>query len=314
MELHQLKYFYVIAQCESLTKAARKLHISQPSLSRCLHSLESELGTPLFDRVGRNIVLNETGRFVLDKAIGVINSVNDIKQETEKFIHDENLSVDLYTPVPMGDVESIIIGFKQQYPDIRLRIASWHSESLKNVRPTITFFASPIVHNEPNYLLLGEEDIIVAASNRNPLSDLDSVNLADLSHQKFISVLSDSPFYSIATHMFLQAGFKPHIVAEDKDSNRLMAYVANDFGIAIAPRITWFGKWNKSVSAIPINDVKRKRYLYLKWPEDGIMNWATLRFRDYIIDHFNSEYGFTCSCKTQSNTQAKVFYGKQITD
>lgn len=295
MEMHHLEYFYEIAQCESLTKAARKLHISQPSLSRCLHSLEEELGAPLFDRVGRNIVLNNTGRFVLQRSVGILRSINAIKRDVEQFIYDENLSVDLYTPVPMGDVDKIIIGFKKEYPMVRLRIASWPSESLKDIQPTITFFASPILHNEPNYLLIGEEDVVIAASHQNPLSKLKSINLADLSDKQFVSVLSDSPFFSIASHMFLQAGYKPEIVAEDQDYNRVMTYVANDFGIAIAPSITWYGKWRKSIAAIPINDVKRKRYLYLKWPENSIMNWATLRFRDYIINHFNTEYGFSCS-------------------
>ena len=46
--------------------------------------------------------------------------------------------------------------------------------------------------------------------------------------------------------------------------------------------------------AFPSSDIHRKRYLYLKWPENTVMNAATLRFREYLINHFNTEYGFTC--------------------
>ena len=143
--------------------------------------------------------------------------------------------------------------------------------------------------------MLGEENIILAVSRNNPLSKESSLKLADLSEERFVSVLSDSPFYEITTHMFLEAGFKPQFAAEDQDYNQVFAFVANDFGIALAPEITWFGRWRKEIAAVPISDVHRKRYLYLKWPENTIMNWATLRFRDYLIEHFNQHYGFTCS-------------------
>ena len=109
MEMQQLQNFYVIAQCESLTKAAQRLHTSQPSLSRSLHSLEDELGAPLFDRVGRNIVLNDTGRFALTKVLNVLNSAESIKLDVSEFIQSKNFSVDIYSPVPMGCFEEIIL-------------------------------------------------------------------------------------------------------------------------------------------------------------------------------------------------------------
>ena len=292
MEMQQLQNFYVIAQCESLTKAAQKLHTSQPSLSRSLHSLENELGAPLFDRVGRNIVLNDAGRFALSKVIDVLDSAESIKLDISDFIHNKNFSVDIYSPVPMGEFEDIIIGFKEQYPNVRLRMASWNSTKLKTVKPSITFFASPHIHKEPNYLLLGEEQVCLAVSRNNSLSNASSVSLASLSDVPFVSTLCDSPFYSIISKMYSQAGFKPNTVIEDQDYNRVMSYVAHDFGVALAPSITWFGRWHEQVVSIPLNDIHGKRYLYLKWPENSVMNWATLRFRDFVIKHFNENYGF----------------------
>ncbi len=292
MEMQQLQNFYVIAQCESLTKAAQKLHTSQPSLSRSLHSLENELGAPLFDRVGRNIVLNDAGRFALSKVIDVLDSAESIKLDISDFIHNKNFSVDIYSPVPMGEFEDIIIGFKEQYPNVRLRMASWNSTKLKTVKPSITFFASPHIHKEPNYLLLGEEQVCLAVSRNNSLSNASSVSLASLSDVPFVSTLCDSPFYSIISKMYSQAGFKPNTVIEDQDYNRVMSYVAHDFGVALAPSITWFGRWHEQVASIPLNDIHGKRYLYLKWPENSVMNWATLRFRDFVIKHFNKNYGF----------------------
>ena len=296
MEMQQLEYFCVIAECENLTKAAQRLHVSQPSLSRSLHALEDELGTTLFDRVGRNIVLNDAGRIAQERALVVLDSADTIKRDVESFIHEKNLAVNLWAPVPMGNNEAVIIGFKHQHPDIHLRVASYNTrywERLKVFQPDITFFASPLVHKEPNYLLLGEEDIILAVSKQNPLSKRESIALAELADEPFVSLLPGTLF-DIVESMYLEAGFRPNIVIEEQDYARITAYVAEDLGVTLAPAITWFGHRESSIAKIPISDVHRKRYLYLKWPENTVMNAATLRLREYLIDHFNTNYGFTC--------------------
>lgn len=293
MELQQLKYFCTIAECENLTKAAQKLHVSQPSLSRSLHALEDELGTPLFDRVGRNIVLNNAGRVALNRILAVLDSADSVQREVDEFIHDRNHTVNVYAPVPMGYTDEIITTFKDQHPDIHLRVGSKSSNLLENIKPDITFFASPIVHREPNYLLLGEEDIVLAVSKKNPLAKRSSVALSSLSNERWIAVLG-SRYSEIVSHMFLEAGFRPNIIIEDQEADRMLGYVARDMGVTLAPAITWFGDRNDTVAALHLNDVHRKRYLYLKWPENTVMSWATLRFREHVVEHFNSRYGFEC--------------------
>ena len=293
MEIQQLKEFAVIAQCESLTKAAKKLHTSQPSLSRSLRALEDELGTTLFNRVGRTIVLNDAGRFALTRAQAVLNSAETIKRDIDQFVRDESLSVDIYAPFPMGDIEDLIIGFKQRYPSIRIRMGSQPDERLSSMTPSITFFATSIIHTEKNYLLLGEEDIVLACARTNPLAECASVELASLADQPFVRLLPGS-LEELTSHMFVEAGFKPHTVAEDNDYNRVLTYVANDFGLTLAPSVTWFGRWKHAVAQVPLSDVHARRYLYIKWPDNTVMNWATLRFRSYLVSYFNEHYGFTC--------------------
>lgn len=294
MELQQMRYFVEIARCENLTKAAQKLHVSQPSLSRSLHSLEDELGCMLFDRVGRNIVLNDVGRVALTRILTVLDSADAVRREIDEYVSDRSHTVNFYCPVPMGYSEDIVLGFKKRYPEIHLRIGWKLSDVLDKLVPDITFFSSPVIHREPNYLLLGEEEVVLAASKDNPLAKRESVRLSELADQDWISVLG-SRFSDIASHMFLEAGFRPRVVIEDQESLHLMQYVRRDFGVALAPAITWYGEMEKFVARVPISDVHRKRYLYLKWPENTVMTWATLRFREYLVEHFNSTYGFTSS-------------------
>ena len=67
----------------------------------------------------------------------------DYQNEPRTFIYIENLSLDIYSPVPMGDMEDIIIGFKQRYPNVRIRKAAWNAVKLKDITPDITFFREP---------------------------------------------------------------------------------------------------------------------------------------------------------------------------
>ncbi len=289
-----MKYFYTIAQCESLSKAAEKLHTSQPTLSRSLRAFEDELGTTLFDRVGRSIVLNDAGRVALGRVISVLNSADALKRDVDNFVYDQSLSLDFYVPVPMGDTEQVVADFKRKYPTVRIRMASYPSELLKNIQPNVTFFASTIVHKARNYLQLGEEEIVVSVSKNHPLAKKKSVRLADLANEQFARPLP-SALYDITDQMFFEAGFRPNTVIEDQDFNRILSFVANDFAIALTPSITWFRQgWKDQLATIPISDVRKKRYLYLKWPENETMNWATLRFREFVVEHFNKEHGFSC--------------------
>ena len=81
MELLQLRYFCVIAQCQNLTQAAEKLRVSQPALSKTLKSIETQLGVPLFDRVGRHIRLNAVGEMFYRKAAESLRVLDEGAQE-----------------------------------------------------------------------------------------------------------------------------------------------------------------------------------------------------------------------------------------
>ena len=74
MELNQIKQFRLIAGTESISEAAKLLFIAQPSLSQTLKRLEAKIGTPLFDRKGRKIVLNEAGKIFLKNCDEIVVS------------------------------------------------------------------------------------------------------------------------------------------------------------------------------------------------------------------------------------------------
>ncbi len=81
MELYQLRYFVKVAEMEHMTRASKELNLSEPALSRGIRHLEDELGTKLFIRRGRSIVLTESGTLLLSRAREVLKGVDDLQAE-----------------------------------------------------------------------------------------------------------------------------------------------------------------------------------------------------------------------------------------
>lgn len=286
MELYQLRYFCSVAKHENITKAAEELHVSQPALSRSIRRLEEELGVGLFDRVGRHIELNDRGRVFLRAAEGAIKSVDSVGQTLDRYVREQSSTLNVRNPCYFGDDAAVLGAFARRYPGIYLRCASEPTPFLDVERPDLTFFASFARHEEPNCCALGQEDLVVSVPLDHPLADEHSVRLADLRYEKFVTVLP-SAVRSVIDGMFAEAGFEPHVVLEDQHCWMVNQYVAQGLGIAIAPAVTWFSAIDRErVRSVPISDVKRRRTLYLKWPEGITLSPAAESFKEYLGEYY----------------------------
>ena len=84
MQLHQLRYFCAVARTGNFTRAAQHEHLAQPSLSQQIRKLEEELGTRLFDRLGRIVRLTQVGEAFLPRAEAILNQVDAAKLEIQE--------------------------------------------------------------------------------------------------------------------------------------------------------------------------------------------------------------------------------------
>ena len=132
MELRTLKYFLAVAHEENMSRAAEKLHVSQPTLSKALRSLEDELGKKLFTRHSFSIALTEEGILLRDRAADIISMTDKVEQEFKSL--DDITGGDLY----FGLAESYQIRhlareihkFKESYPNLRYHITSGDTEQV----------------------------------------------------------------------------------------------------------------------------------------------------------------------------------------
>lgn len=120
MDLLKLKYFHTVALLGNMTRAAEALHISQPSLSIMIRKLEEEVGVPLFDRVGRGIVLNSYGAVLLEHTNRMINELDKANYEIDIMKKGQERAINI-----CGNVESLTSGminhFFKKTSDYRVR-------------------------------------------------------------------------------------------------------------------------------------------------------------------------------------------------
>ncbi len=131
MEIRVLKYFLAVAKCGNITKAAEELHLTQPTLSRQLTELETELGRQLFVRGKRRITLTEEGEFLKARAAEIIMLADSTAAALSQ---DETVSGDIFIGCgeteAMREVISAVAPLKRRYPDLRLHLISGNEASI----------------------------------------------------------------------------------------------------------------------------------------------------------------------------------------
>jgi DNA-binding transcriptional LysR family regulator len=219
MELHHLRYFVAVAEDLSVTKAAKRLGMAQPPLSRQIRSLENELAVQLFERRSGKLFLTDAGarflgaaRLVLEQAAAAI----DIARQSKK---GELGTVRVGFGKGLGDVVSLVINQHMRlYPDIEFDfrdILSGHqSEALLGRKIDVGFSHGPATSLEVASEKLFRESLSVVLARTNPLSKRRHLRLKDLSHQTLLLIeRSISPnFHDLALTLCRNAGLSPRIV------------------------------------------------------------------------------------------------------
>ncbi|HEY0796491.1 MAG TPA: LysR family transcriptional regulator, partial [Acidisarcina sp.] len=154
MEIQQLRYVCAIAEAGSFSRAAERCQVAQPSLSQQVLKLEEDLGTKLFDRLGRSIRLTEAGSAFLPHARSILNEM----ERARSSVSDK--SADLRGSVAVGVIPTIApylmprytSRFAKKYPEAKLRIVEETTpvliEGLRSLSIDLAILALPLRHKD----------------------------------------------------------------------------------------------------------------------------------------------------------------------
>ncbi len=187
METRVLKYFLTVARTNNITKAARELHITQPTLSRQIMDLEKELSVPLFDRQQHHLQLTKQGALFQQKAILLLSLLDQTRQELQDSSNDLVGTVNLGCVVSNASsyIMKKVAAFQEQYPDVQFNIYDGNGDLLKRRLDTgledLIVLVQPIEAAKYNYVVLPIKERWGVFMRRDlPLANKKSITKTDL--------------------------------------------------------------------------------------------------------------------------------------
>lgn len=134
MNINQLRYFQTVCQQKSVTKAAETLHISQPSVSNALKSLENELQVSLFIRDHKKLTLTQTGEFFLEKVNHILNLFNHLHKEVKEFDEDSRRTIKIGVSVPdIKTFEQLFAGMQVFRSQVQFDFQAHTKQTIKSL-------------------------------------------------------------------------------------------------------------------------------------------------------------------------------------
>lgn len=263
LELRHFRYFIAVAEELSFTKAARRLHISQPPLSQHVQEIERELGTQLLDRNRSHVALTEAGRLFLDEARSVIQQASHAVDTARRAGRGELgvLRIGFTATAPFASVFSAAIrAYRREWPEVRLILENSMTgpvvESLQAGTLDVGFVRPPISAVFPQEIVtlpIVTDRLMVVLNADHPLAAADGpIPIEWLAKEPFIlrGVGANTGYYEQIYQCCVEAGFFPQVIQEAKEAATILGLVSAGLGITILPA---------SLSAIAVSGVVWRR-------------------------------------------------------
>lgn len=243
MEVHQLRYVCAIADTGNFSRAAERCKIAQPSLSQQVLKLEEELGTRLFDRLGRSIRLTEAGRAFIPRARAILEQMEAARSSAA----DQN--TDLRGSVAVGVIPTVApylmpsctVGFAKKYPDAKLRIVEETTSvlvgGLRDLSIDVAILALPLRHKDLELFPIRTEPLFAALSTDHLRASAKLLALKDLRGESFVMLRGGHCFRDLSIDTCTRARITPNIVFESEQFSSLLGMVAAGVGVSLVPEM-----------------------------------------------------------------------------
>lgn len=273
MEIRHLRYFVVVAEELHFNRAAERLHMQQPPLSRQIRQLEKEIGAELFHRTTRSVKLTEAGHAFEVEARAILGMVD--KSRSVAIRAAQGLTGRLGVGFTGSNTYSILPmvarRFHQEFPDAELHaqgemLTPAQQNALLTRELDLCFGREELVGPEFASRVLYSEAISVLLPEHHRLAGQESIRLDELADDPFVTYPSryGSTMFELTIDTCRKAGFSPHIVQEVTQTSTLVSLVAAGFGVALSP---------ESVQHIQVTGAVHKP---LAWPaatSDLVLAW-----------------------------------------
>ncbi|MFN3210854.1 MAG: LysR family transcriptional regulator [Roseovarius sp.] len=286
--LRHIRYFVAVAEDLHFRRAAERLGVAQPALSRAIQHLEQELRVPLFERSNRSVVLTGAGTAFLRGAQGILNEVARTVEETRQVHAGQIGTLRIgYTDMAIGGVlPTLLKTFQAQQPGIVLQphhdVTSTQLTKLDQGELDIGCVTGPINRAGYDQVPIQSESLVCVVYENHPLARRGSIRLEELALQDFIhGPMRDwEHFFSYLIPLCRRSGFVPNIVQEAYNSAGILGLVACEMGITVLTESVR-NSLTRDLVILELEDVTERLQTVALWrtePQSG----SKAMFTDYL--------------------------------
>nr|MBC9198904.1 LysR family transcriptional regulator [Paenibacillus sp. PL91] len=282
MDLKHLNYFVAVAEAGSFTQAARKLHVTQPSLSKMVRLLEEDLGVQLIDRSTKQIELTDAGLTILRSAKHIIQSFEHMSSELDEVVKLKKGMLRLGIPPMVGGyfLPSIIEKFLTHYPQIRLQVIEQGGKSLEQdiLQGELDFsmVILPVKDVEKYHVLpCINENLRLVVHAGHKLASQPSIRMGQLEQEPFIMFREDFTIHHLIKEQCAAAGFEPKVVFESSQWDFMTEMVAAKYGITLLPERICLQLDPKRFASVAVVQPAIPWQLSMIWRKDKYLSFAS---------------------------------------
>jgi DNA-binding transcriptional LysR family regulator len=245
MEIKHLQYFMEVTRTGSFTRAADKLYITQPAISRVIKSLEDELEMPLFIRSRKQLALTEAGRVLYEHAAVFEAQFQQLKTELDNLVtlKKGHIRIGLPSIVNSFFFSRLIASFHQEYPKITFELIEDGSKRIEEkVLNNLLDFGVVVLrekHDLFDYYTFVRDELKLVVPSSHSLAHKQEAALEELKEEDFIMFNQDFALRDRFVAACDKAGFTPKIISETSQLDFIEEMVASGLGITLLPESTY---------------------------------------------------------------------------
>jgi len=265
-DFRQLRYFIAVAEELSFTRAAQRLHISQPPLSQQIQSLEQDLGVRLLERNKRNVALTKPGQLFLEQARQILLQAEEarhlVSEAAAGFSGQLRLaytvSVSFHPFLPQA-----LLRFGRNAPNVRVQLSEMYTEpqfaALRAGQIDVGFVRNEPAHEADARVLrldvIDREPLLLALPSGHPLATRRRLHMGDVAGQPFVAQPRElaATLYDRLVQLAAKSDFHPQIRQHAQQLTGLLALVSAGIGLALVPA-TMRAVRLAGVSYVPLQD------------------------------------------------------------
>jgi DNA-binding transcriptional LysR family regulator len=287
MEIRQLKTFKAVADHLSFHKAADAINYAQSTVSAQIMALEEDLGIPLFERLGRHIILTEAGENLYQYACKMLELAEAARTD---LIEGVRLAGSLTIRVPesfcVHRLTPVVAQFHNRMPNVKLRFITCAQEGLKrDLRKGVTDLAFLLTESIQSKNLavenLGTEHLVFVAAPNHPLSKIDKFEIDMFAYHTLLLSRVDCSYRRILEQILQDSRCEPKMVLEFNSVAAIIACVAAGIGVTLIPEIAVSRELElKSLVTLPWSESNIEVAQLMVWHQDKWLSPIMKMFMD----------------------------------